>query len=328
MGEKLQLQIMRCLVLALLVNAAIQSSAAQLAVGFYANTCPNAESIITETVTQKFNQAPTSAPATLRLFFHDCMVEGCDASVIIASTPGNTAEKDAPDNLSLAGDGFDTVIRAKEAVEAKCPGIVSCADVLALATRDLVALVGGPKYPVQTGRRDGRISVASAVKLPHANNSVDQLVAIFAQKGLNQTDVVTLSGAHTIGFSHCSQFSNRIFGFSSNNGVDPTMNPGFAKSLQLACPQNVDPSVVVNFDVTTPTKFDNAYYKNLRAGEGVLTSDEVLFTDGRTKGLVTLYAKKSGTFSNAFVAAITKMGSIGVKVGNDGEIRQDCSKVN
>lgn len=66
--------------------------------------------------------------------------QGCDASVIIAS-PNGDAEKDGSENLSLAGDGFDTVIKGKQAVEAVCPGIVSCADILALATRDVIALV-------------------------------------------------------------------------------------------------------------------------------------------------------------------------------------------
>lgn len=61
--------------------------------------------------------------------------------MIIASTSGNTAEKDHPDNLSLAGDGFDTVIKAKAAVEARCPRTVSCADILALATRDAIVEV-------------------------------------------------------------------------------------------------------------------------------------------------------------------------------------------
>lgn len=63
--------------------------------------------------------------------------------MIVASTPGNTAEKDHPDNLSLAGDGFDTVIKAKAAVDAvsTCKNKVSCADILALATRDVIVLV-------------------------------------------------------------------------------------------------------------------------------------------------------------------------------------------
>lgn len=69
-------------------------------------------------------------------------LQGCDASVIIQSTGNNTAEKDHPDNLSLAGDGFDTVVKAKQAVEQFCKNTVSCADILALATRDVIALVG------------------------------------------------------------------------------------------------------------------------------------------------------------------------------------------
>lgn len=61
---------------------------------------------------------------------------------MLASSNGR-AEKDHPDDISLAGDGFDTVIKAKAAVDSdpKCRNKVSCADILALATRDVVALV-------------------------------------------------------------------------------------------------------------------------------------------------------------------------------------------
>jgi peroxidase len=38
------------------------------------------------------------------------------------------------------------VIKAKEAVEALCPGVVSCADILALATRDVIVLVSNINY--------------------------------------------------------------------------------------------------------------------------------------------------------------------------------------
>lgn len=62
---------------------------------------------------------------------------------MIASTDNNKAEKDHEENLSLAGDGFDTVIKAKEALDAvpSCRNKVSCADILTMATRDVVNLV-------------------------------------------------------------------------------------------------------------------------------------------------------------------------------------------
>lgn len=62
---------------------------------------------------------------------------------MLLSSPNGKAEKDHPDNLSLAGDGFDTVVKAKAAVDSdsKCRNKVSCADILALATREVVAMV-------------------------------------------------------------------------------------------------------------------------------------------------------------------------------------------
>jgi hypothetical protein len=63
-------------------------------------------------------------------------VQGCDASVLIKSTPNNTAERDAIPNQTLRG--FDIVDEIKSQVEAVCPGIVSCADIIALAAKDAV----------------------------------------------------------------------------------------------------------------------------------------------------------------------------------------------
>ncbi len=67
------------------------------------------------------------APAAA-LFLH---VQGCDGSVLL---DGPDSEKTAQPNFSLRG--FDVVDAIKEAVEAACPGIVSCADILAFAARD------------------------------------------------------------------------------------------------------------------------------------------------------------------------------------------------
>ncbi|XP_021822999.1 peroxidase 55 [Prunus avium] len=314
------------LVLVLMVMQGRESEG-QLAENFYSFTCPNVEFIVKQAVSTKLSQTPITTPATLRLFFHDCFVEGCDASVMIASANGD-AEKDFTDNLSLAGDGFDTVIKAKQAVEALCPGVVSCADILALAARDCVVLAGGTAFSVELGRRDGLVSQASRVagNLPEPNFNLDQLNTMFAKHNLSQTDVVALSGAHTIGFSHCGRFSDRLYNFSSNSPVDPSLDPGYAKQLMGACPINADP--VINLDPETPDTFDNAYYRNLVAGKGLLSSDQVLFSDSASQPTVIDFANNPGNFNGAFITAMRKLGRVGVKTGDQGEIRKDCTTFN
>ncbi|KAM4087804.1 hypothetical protein ACB094_07G023300 [Castanea mollissima] len=315
----------------LLFSLLLTATSAQLSSDFYKNTCPNVETLVRSAVTKKFQQTFVTAPATLRLFFHDCFVRGCDASILIDS-PTNTAEKNHPDDISLAGDGFDTVVKAKAAVDSdpQCTNKVSCADILALATRDVVVLTGGPNYPVELGRRDGRISTIASVQrhLPQPFFNLDQLNSLFGFNNLTQTDMIALSGAHTIGVSHCSRFSNRIYKFSPKNRIDPTLNLAYAFQLRQMCPLNVDPTIAISLDPTTPNTFDNAYYKNLQQGKGLLSSDEVLFTDARSKSTVDLFASNNDAFQQAFVNAITKLGRVGVKTGNQGEIRHDCSQIN
>ncbi|KAI3441017.1 uncharacterized protein J3R85_002862 [Psidium guajava] len=309
------------------------STSAQLRQNYYANVCPNVESIVRNAVRQKLQQAANATvPGTLRLFFHDCFVQGCDASVIVASTASNKAEKDHPDNLSLAGDGFDTVIKAKAAVDAvpSCRNRVSCADILAMATRDVVALAGGPSYAVELGRLDGLSSTAASVngRLPQPTYNLNQLNALFAANGLSQADMIALSAAHTVGFSHCGQFSNRIYNFSRQNPIDPTLNQSYAHQLQGMCPRNVDLQRAIDMDPNTPQTFDNMYFKNLRNGMGLFTSDQVLFTDPRSKPTVNTWAGNSPAFQTAFVSAMTKLGRVGVKTVRNGNIRRDCAAFN
>lgn len=192
------LRVLAVLVLPLLLCLLPQMAMAQLKQNYYANICPNVENIVRNAVTNKFKQTFVTVPATLRLFFHDCMVQGCDASIMVASSGNNKAEKDHSDNLSLAGDGFDTVVKAKAAVDAvtQCRNKVSCADILAMAARDVIALAGGPSYAVELGRKDGLSSTAASVdgRLPQPNFNLNKLTSMFAQHGLSQNDMITLSG--------------------------------------------------------------------------------------------------------------------------------------
>ncbi|PKA63805.1 Peroxidase 55 [Apostasia shenzhenica] len=338
----------------------VKGGEAQLSQNFYKFRCPNVESIVRQAVTRKLRQTFVTVPATLRLFFHDCFVEvkglvfkprrsmtsalrpnfievlslqikqkGCDASVMIQSPSGN-AEKDAGDNLSLAGDGFDTIVKAKQAVEASCPGVVSCADVMAIAARDVVALSGGPSFPVELGRRDGRVSQRWRVagNLPGPDFSFNLLAWIFRKHNMSVADMVALSGGHTVGFSHCSRFSKRLYNFTAIHRVDPTMSPPYARQLMQECPRNVDPNIAVNMDQTTPNTFDNAYFKNLINGQGMFTSDQELFTNPMSRPIVANFASNEKSFFAAFGGAMIRLGRVGVKTGNQGEIRRDCTQFN
>lgn len=322
----MQRVVLYCLITAVVLAG---TGKGQLVENFYAGSCPMVEAIVSQTVATKVGQTFTTIPATLRLFFHDCFVEGCDASVMIASPTGD-AEKDAEDNLSLAGDGFDTVIKAKQAVEAVCPGVVSCADILAIAARDVVAQAGGPLFNVELGRRDGHISQASRVtgNLPDPTFNLIQLNTIFARNNLTQLDMIALSGAHTLGFSHCNRFANRLYSFSPASTVDPSLNPTYAQQLMASCPQNVAPDIAIDMDPETPRAFDNVYYQNLVAGKGLFTSDDVLFVDSSSQQTVIDFANNPLDFNAAFVSAMRKLGRTGVKIGNNGEIRRDCTSFN
>ncbi|KAL4582759.1 hypothetical protein LXL04_007318 [Taraxacum kok-saghyz] len=156
-----------------------------LSSNYYQKTCPNAESLIKKTV--------TDATRNDKMHFHDCFIRGCDGSILLHSKGKNTAEKDGPPNVSL--HAFYVIDEAKKAVESVCPGVVSCADILALAARDAVVLAGGPFWDVPKGRKDGRISKASdTTQLPPPTFNIAQLQQSFSQRGLSLEDLVALSG--------------------------------------------------------------------------------------------------------------------------------------
>jgi len=133
------------------------------------------------------------------------------------------------------------------------------------------------------------------------------------------------TGAHTVGFSHCDKFSKRVYNFKSKSGVDPALNEKYAMQLKSMCPRNVDRRIAIDMDPTTPRAFDHVYFKNLQQGKGLFSSDQVLFMDSRSKATVNAFASSSKIFHANFAAAMTKLGRVGVKNAQNGNIRTDCS---
>ncbi|XP_042391198.1 peroxidase 64-like [Zingiber officinale] len=309
--------------LLILFTISLVVSGNALCIDYYAKTCPDAELAVTEVVKKAIANDNTVPAALLRLHFHDCFIRGCDASVLLKSRGSDKAEKDGPPNESL--HAFYVIDHAKKAVEEMCPGVVSCADILALAARDSVALSGGPTWEVPKGRKDGRFSRANETnQLPAPTFNFTQLKQSFSQRGLSTKDLVVLSGGHTLGFAHCSSFQNRIHDFDTESDVDPTLDPSFAARLQEICPaQNRVKSAGSAMD-STSTVFDNTYYKMLLQGQGLFSSDEALLTHPKTAGFVSQFASSQEEFFQAFVKSIIRMGSI---EGGE-EVRKNCRAIN
>ncbi|XVF68108.1 hypothetical protein PTKIN_Ptkin10aG0176600 [Pterospermum kingtungense] len=314
------------LLLLLLLSASfIGTSRGQLNVGFYSNTCPDAESIVSGVV-RNAAQSSSSVPAVLlRLHFHDCFVEGCDGSILIDNGPN--AERHAFGHQGVRG--FDVIDIAKAQLEATCPGVVSCADIVALAARDSVTLANGPSYEVPTGRRDGTVSdVSLANDMPDVMDSIEKLKANFLQKGLSEKDLVLLSSAHTIGTTACFFMKDRLYSFSPAGGSDPAINPAFLPQLQAACPQNGDVNVRLAIDQGSEQTFDKQILENIRNGFTVLESDARLYQDDTTRNVVDSYFGSATSFEADFVESMVKMGQLGVKTGSEGEIRRVCTAFN
>jgi len=307
------------------------TAGSQLKVGYYKNKCGayvDVEAIVKKHV--KATDAGMQA-GLVRMFFHDCFIRGCDASVLLDTFSNDTSltpEKFAVPNFpSLRG--YEVIDAAKEEIEAACPGKVSCADIIAFAARDASYFLsgGGINFAMPAGRYDGNVSLASEAlsNLPPPFGGFDQLVKMFAAKGLDAFDMVTLSGAHSIGRSHCSSFTRDRLPPSNTSDMDPA----FAATLQADCASADGTDNTVMQDFQTPDVLDNQYYKNVLAHKVLFTSDAALTTDFMAKNLVRAYADfVPYLWQNKFGKAMVKMGGIEVKTAANGEIRKTCRKIN
>ncbi|KAG9139270.1 hypothetical protein Leryth_011277 [Lithospermum erythrorhizon] len=307
-------------VFVVLISGSVTS--AQLSANFYANSCPDALSIIRTGVNIALAQEARMGASLLRLHFHDCFVNGCDASVLLDDTTNFVGEKTAFPNVNSLR-GFDVVDNIKTELESACPSVVSCADLLAVAARDSVVALGGRSWSVVLGRRDSTTASLSAANgnLPPPNFNLSQLLSSFSNKGLSATDLVALSGAHTIGQARCTTFRSHIYN-------DTNINSGFAASLKQNCPSSGGDNNLAPLDVTTPVPFDNAYFGNLITRTGLLHSDQELFNGGSTDSIVNTYASNVATFFNDFANAMVKMGNLSPLTGSNGQIRTNCRRIN
>ncbi|BAF16251.1 peroxidase 12 [Oryza sativa Japonica Group] len=295
---------------------------AGLSWGFYDTSCPSVEGIVRWHVTEALRRDIGIAAGLVRIFFHDCFPQGCDASVLLT---GSQSELGEIPNQTLRPSALKLIEDIRAAVHSACGAKVSCADITTLATRDAIVASGGPYFDVPLGRRDG-LAPASSDKvglLPAPFFDVPTLIQAFKDRNLDKTDLVALSGAHTIGLGHCGSFNDRF------DGSKPIMDPVLVKKLQAKCAKDVPVnSVTQELDVRTPNAFDNKYYFDLIAKQGIFKSDQGLIEDAQTNRTAVRFALNQAAFFDQFARSMVKMSQMDVLTGNAGEIRNNCAAPN
>ncbi|KAF3787339.1 L-ascorbate peroxidase T [Nymphaea thermarum] len=180
---------------------------------------------------------------------------------------------------------------------------VTYADLFQLASATAIEEAGGPKIPMKYGRVDvtGPEQCPEEGRLPDAGppSPANHLREVFYRMGLDDKEIVALSGAHTLGRSRPERS-----GWGKTETKYTKDGPG-APGGQ---------SWTVEW-----LKFDNFYFKDIKEKRDedllVLPTDAALFEDPGFKGYAEKYAVDQDAFFKDYAEAHTKLSNLGAKFG-------------
>lgn len=140
------------------------------------------------------------------------------------------------------------------------------------------------------------------------------------------------TGAHTIGMARCVNYRKRIYGdYRVTSGINP-LSETHLSVLKSICPPIGSDYNETAMDYETPNLFDNSFYQILLQGEGLLNSDQEMYSSIfgiQTKELVNKYAHDALAFFQQFSDSMVKMGNItNPESFVNGEVRKNCRFVN
>ncbi|OEL30279.1 Peroxidase 2 [Dichanthelium oligosanthes] len=196
----------QALLLMALAAAVLSTASGTLQYYFYSSSLPKAEEAV-RNAAMKIISPPLALLSVIKP--RDVVFQVCDASILLDQSNSNPQ----PEQLAIPLRGYDVVNTIKAAVEAVCPGVVSCADILAFAARDSAMISGGFTFAMPGGRRDGLVADLSNIpmSIPSPSMQVQDLISSSGAKGLSVDDLDALSGAHSFGQTHWSFVTLRLY---------------------------------------------------------------------------------------------------------------------
>ncbi|KAM6601997.1 hypothetical protein CsatA_021606 [Cannabis sativa] len=305
----------------------IRTHEAQLAYDYYKFSCPFVESTVRTEMLKIFLSDISSPSAFVRLLFHDCQVQGCDASILLQSHDLScNSEMESSRNFGVRK--LDMINHIKSVLENKCPGQVSCADIIAMAAKESVFFTGGPEIRIPLGRKDSIMCSSSQqadANIPGPGISLNKLLHIFTSHGMTIEESVSMLGAHTLGVGHCLNIASRLY----DGNPDDQMNLGFEAHLKWKCPTRVPLTNLTFVPIdSTPIAFDNQYFKDLLMGKALFGIDSTIARDPLTNPIVTRFATDQDYFFKVFSSAFVKLSSTKVLTAKEGEVRRQCYRRN
>lgn len=138
---------------------------------------------------------------------------------------------------------------------------------------------------------------------------------------------MSISGAHTIGVTHCSLVAKRLYNFTGKGDTDPSLDSDYAETLKTICPIPINRTTTLGMDPGSSDNFDSHYFEALNKNMTLFQSDSALLTNPFSARIAT-QLQNPHVFFALFARSMRKMGAIGVLTNGEGEIRQNCRVVN
>ncbi|KAJ4874300.1 hypothetical protein Rs2_39318 [Raphanus sativus] len=239
-------------------------------------------------------------PILVRLGWHDAGTYNKNIEDWPQRGGANGSLRFEPELKHAANAGLVDALKLIEPLKEKYANI-SYADLFQLASATAVEEAGGPEIPMKYGRVD--VSAPEQCpeegRLPDAGppSPADHLREVFYRMGLNDKEIVALSGAHTLGRSRPERS-----GWGKPETKYTKAGPG----------EPGGQSWTVKW-----LKFDNSYFKDIKEKRDedllVLPTDAALFEDPSFKNYAEKYAEDPAAFFKDYAEAHAKLSNLGAK---------------